>query len=64
MTVLSARRLLPPLALVAASVLVVGCAPQDTASETSAASSGRCVGSRPWLSRRTSEIFSESYSFI
>ncbi len=45
MTVLTARRLLAPLALVAASALVVGCAPQESASQTSAASSGPVASS-------------------
>ena len=40
MTVLTARRLIAPLALVAAAALVAGCAPQESASTTSAATSG------------------------
>jgi polar amino acid transport system substrate-binding protein len=38
MTVLSTRRLLAPLALVAAAALVVGCAPQESASQSSTSS--------------------------
>lgn len=64
MTVLPARRLLAPLAVVTASVLLAACAPQDSASEATSASSASTAASSAAASAAASASASASAAAV